>query len=410
MTNLSEVKINALAEKYSSPLFVVSADSIKNNLQTFKARFSDKYPKVVIAYSYKVNYLPGILDVIHKQGAWAEVASGFEYDIARELNVPGNSIVFNGPYKKKEELEKAINEGALINVDHLDEIRHLEKIASALGKTINIGIRLNMEVGIDQLPDRFGFNLDSGEAAHLVKRCSEKGLLNISGLHVHLTSYIVEKESEENIPAKGIKLIWPKDHEAYRKAAQKTVHFAKEIREKFGVNIEYLDMGGGFPTVDAISPYVDAIVGPIVKGFNMNDLPLLILEPGRAIVSDAAHLITTVVAAKEFPSGQRAVIIDAGINLLPTSFWKFQDIECLKKSDEVYEETIVYGPLCLQTDIVSNTELPPLSVGDRLLVKNVGAYNIPQSSTFIYPQPAVLLIDGKDISIIRKREEIKDLF
>ncbi|MEE8136984.1 MAG: diaminopimelate decarboxylase, partial [Thermodesulfobacteriota bacterium] len=118
MTNLSEVKINALAEKYSSPLFVVSADSIKNNLQTFKARFSDKYPKVVIAYSYKVNYLPGILDVIHKQGAWAEVASGFEYDIARELNVPGNSIVFNGPYKKKEELEKAINEGALINVDH----------------------------------------------------------------------------------------------------------------------------------------------------------------------------------------------------------------------------------------------------------------------------------------------------
>ena len=410
MTNLSEVKINALAEKYSSPLFVVSADSIKNNLQTFKAGFSDKYPKVVIAYSYKVNYLPGILDVIHKQGAWAEVASGFEYDIARELNVPGNSIVFNGPYKKKEELEKAINEGALINVDHLDEIRHLEKIASALGKTINIGIRLNMEVGIDQLPDRFGFNLDSPEAAHVVKRCSEKGLLNITGLHVHLTSYIVEKESEENIPAKGIKLIWPKDHEAYRKAAQKTVHFAKEIRERFGVHIEYLDMGGGFPTVDAISPYVDAIVGPIVKGFNMNDLPLLILEPGRAIVSDAAHLITTVVAAKEFPSGQRAVIIDAGINLLPTSFWKFQDIECLKKSDEVYEETIVYGPLCLQTDIVSKTELPPLSVGDRLLVKNVGAYNIPQSSTFIYPQPAVLLIDGKDISIIRKREEIKDLF
>ncbi|MCZ6790333.1 MAG: alanine racemase [Candidatus Dadabacteria bacterium] len=410
MTNLSEVKINALAEKYSSPLFVVSADSIKNNLQTFKARFSDKYPKVVIAYSYKVNYLPGILDVIHKQGAWAEVASGFEYDIARELNVPGNSIVFNGPYKKKEELEKAINEGALINVDHIDEIRQLEKIASALGKTINIGIRLNMEVGIDQLPDRFGFNLDSPEAAHIVKRCSENGLLNITGLHVHLTSYIVEKESEENIPAKGIKLIWPKDHEAYRKAAQKTVHFAKEIREKFGVNIEYLDMGGGFPTVDAISPYVDAIVGPIVKGFNMNDLPLLILEPGRAIVSDAAHLITTVVAAKEFPSGQRAVVIDAGINLLPTSFWKFQDIECLKKSDEVYEETIVYGPLCLQTDIVSNTELPPLSVGDRLLVKNVGAYNIPQSSTFIYPQPAVLLIDGKDISIIRKREEIKDLF
>jgi len=410
MTNISDTQINVFAEKYGSPLFVVSADSIKKNLKIFQAAFSNNYPKVVIAYSYKVNYLPGILYVIHKQGSWAEVASGFEYGIARKIGVPGESIVFNGPYKTKEELGKAIAEGALINVDHFDEIEQLEEIASLVGKTIDIGIRLNMEVGIDQLPDRFGFNLDSGEAEQVVVRCSEKGSLNISGLHVHLTSYIVEAESEDNIPAKGIKLIWPKDHEAYRKAAEKIVRFANEIREKFGVNIEYLDMGGGFPTVDAISPYVDAIVGSIVQGFNKNDLPLLILEPGRAIVSDAVHLITTVVAAKEFPNGQRAVVVDAGINLLPTSYWKFQDIECLRNSDSAFEETIVYGPLCLQTDIISKTELPELSAGDRLLVKNVGAYNIPQSSTFIYPRPTVLLIDGKDIRIIRKREEIKDLF
>jgi len=410
MTNIDEKQINIFAEKYGSPLFIVSADSIKKNLKTFQAAFSDKYPKVVVAYSYKVNYLPGILDVIHKRGAWAEVASGFEYEIAKNLHVPGDSIVFNGPYKKKEELEKAINERALINVDHLDEIEQLEEIASALGKTINIGIRLNMEVGIDQLPDRFGFNLESEEAARVVTRCSEKGLLNIAGLHVHLTSYIVEKESDDNIPAKGIKLIWPKDYEAYRKAAQKTVCFANEIKEKFGIKIEYIDMGGGFPTVDSIYPYVDAIVGSIVQGFNKNDLPLLILEPGRAIVSDAAHLITTVVAAKEFPNGQRAAVIDAGINLLPTSYWKYQDIEYFNNSGSTFEETIVYGPLCLQTDIVSKTELPKLRAGDRLLVKNVGAYNIPQSSTFIYPQPTVLLIDGNDIRIIKKRGEIKDLF
>jgi len=410
MTSLSEAKINALAEKYGSPLFVVSADSIKSNLETFKAVFCAKYPKVVVAYSYKVNSLPEILNVIHKQGAWAEVASGFEYEIAKKLEVPGESIVFNGPHKTKEELEKAIDERALMNVDHFDEIRQLEEIASTLGKTINIGIRLNMEVGIDQLPDRFGFNLDSREAEQVVNRCSENGLLNIAGLHVHLTSYIVEKESEDNIPAKGIKLIWPKNHEAYRQAAEKMVRFANEIKEKFGVKIEYIDMGGGFPAVDGITPYVDAIVQPIIQGFNENDLPLLILEPGRAVVSDAADLITTVVAVKEFPGGQRAVVVDAGINLLPTSYWKYQDIEFLKKSEQVYEETIVYGPLCLQTDIISKTKLPELGAGDRLLVKNVGAYNIPQSSTFIYPQPTVLLIDGKDIRIIRKREEIKDLF
>ena len=169
-------------------------------------------------------------------------------------------------------------------------------------------------------------------------------------------------------------------------------------------------MGGGFPKVDSLSPYVDAIVDPIVDGFKEADLPTLILEPGRAIVADAADLVMTVVAVKKLPNGQRAVVADAGINLLPTSFWKFQDIECLSKSNSDLEETIVYGPLCLQTDIISKAELPKLKAGDKLLAKNVGAYNIPQSSTFIYPQPAVLMIDGTDVKVIKKREGIKDIF
>ncbi|GJM16202.1 MAG: diaminopimelate decarboxylase [Thermodesulfobacteriota bacterium] len=410
MRDLIESKIDQLTQQYGSPLFIASADKIKNNLEVFNSAFSQKYPITAVAYSYKVNYLPEVLKVIHNQGAWAEVASGFEYEVARKLEVPGNLIVFNGPFKTKDQLEKAIDEGAIINVDHSDEIEQLEQIASELGKKINIGIRLNMEVGIDQLPDRFGFNLESGEARQIVARCCKKGLLKITGLHVHLTSYIVQTESEDNIPAKGIKLIWPKGHDSYRKASQKLVDFSNDIRDEFDLKMEYLDMGGGFPTVNGISPYVNAIVYPILDGFKECDLPKLILEPGRAIVSDAADLITTVVAVKQLPNGQRAVVVDAGINLLPTSFWKFQDIECLKKTDNNIEETIVYGPLCLQTDIISKTKLPKLNAGDHLIVKNVGAYNIPQSSTFIYAQPAVILVNGENIKVIKKREDIKDMF
>lgn len=410
MMSINNLKTDELTQHYGSPLFVFSADKIISNLEIFELVFSNKYPKVIVAYSYKVNYLPEVLRVIHNQGAWAEVASGFEYQIARRLDVPGNSIVFNGPFKTKEELAQAVNEGALINVDHFDEIKQLEEISSTLGKKIDIGIRLNMEVGIDQLPDRFGFNIESGEAQQIVKRFYEKGLLNIIGLHVHLTSYIIEKNTEGNIPAKGIKLIWPKNHQTYRKASEKLVNFANGIREKYGLKIEYLDMGGGFPQVDSITPYVDAIVDPIQDGFKESELPTLILEPGRAIVGNAADLITTVVAARKLSNGQRAVVVDAGINLLPTSFWKFQDIECLNRADNNLEETIVYGPLCLQTDIIAKTELPKLKAGDKLLVKNVGAYNIPQSSTFIYPQPSVILFNGMDTKVIKKREEIEDIF
>jgi len=410
MTPVSNTNIKQLTQNYGSPLFIVSYQKLISNMEAFKSAFEDKYTEIIVAYSYKVNYLPEVLKVIHNQGAWAEAASGFEYEIARKLEIPGQNIVFNGPFKTKTELERAVQQKSIINVDHLDELELLEIIASESGENIDIGIRVNMEVGIDQLPDRFGFNIESGQALQIVERCNSKELLNIKGLHVHLTSYTIEKESEDNIPAKGIKLIWPKDHNAYRKASQKITRFAEEIEEKFGIELEYLDMGGGFPTVDGIGPYVDAITYPLLSKFNQSTLPTLILEPGRAIVSDAIDLITTVAAVKVLPGGQRAVIVDAGINILPTSFWKYQDVEILSEGAGNLEETIVYGPLCLQTDIISKTKLPELKPGDLLRVKNVGAYNISQSSTFIYAQPAVILGEDKNYTIIRNKEAIEDLF
>lgn len=403
-------KIHRLIQKYGSPLFIVYSEKIKSNLEQFKAEFSAKYPKVTVAYSYKVNYLPEVLKIIHHSGAWAEVASGFEYEIARRLDVPGNSIVYNGPFKTDQELERAIGENAIVNADHLDEIRHLEAIASKLGREIDIGIRLNMEVGIDQLPDRFGFNIESGEALETVKRCKKNGLLNIKGLHVHLTSYIIEKESEDNIPARGIRLIWPKGEGAYKKAAEKIVLFAKEITQEFGIKVDYLDMGGGFPAVEGITSYVDAIVGPVLNAIKDDKLPDLILEPGRAVVANAVDLCTTVAAVKLLSGGQRAVVVDSGINVLPTSFWKYQDIELLSEREGGEEETIVYGPLCLQTDIISKTMLPQLKPGDVLMVKNVGAYNIPQSSTFIYPLPPVALIENDSVRLIRRKQKVEEIF
>jgi diaminopimelate decarboxylase len=85
-------------------------------------------------------------------------------------------------------------------------------------------------------------------------------------------------------------------------------------------------------------------------------------------------------------------------------------VESLSEGAGNLEETIVYGPLCLQTDIISKTKLPELKPGDLLRVKNVGAYNISQSSTFIYAQPAVILGEDKNYTVIRNKEVIEDLF
>jgi len=80
MNNIDGISTDKIVHEYGSPIFVVSAKTLKTNLRVFREEFSKKYPQVVVAYSYKTNYLSGILDIIHKEGAWAEVASGFEYD------------------------------------------------------------------------------------------------------------------------------------------------------------------------------------------------------------------------------------------------------------------------------------------------------------------------------------------
>jgi diaminopimelate decarboxylase len=409
MNKIDGIPIDDLSREFGSPLFVASASAIIRNCRAFRAAFSSVYHNIEVAYSYKVNSVPAILGIIHGEGAWAEAASGFEYELARRMGVPGSSVVFNGPYKKKEELAKAIEEGALINADHMEEIDLIEDIAREEGGPVDIGIRVSMETGIDQMPDRFGFSIEQGDAERALEKASRSKLIRIAGLHVHLTSYIVEPHEEGGIPARRVKLIWPKDPGAYRKAAEAVTRFSIEMKEEFGVRMKYIDMGGGFPTVGSLAPYVEAVTGPILAGFGKDNLPLLILEPGRAIVSDAIHLVTTVVAVKELRGGVRAVVVDSGINILPTSFWKFQDIECVEDRGGLRDAT-VYGPLCLQTDIIGKCMLPAeLRAGDRLVIKNVGAYNIPQSSTFIFPRPPIVMIEEGRARIIKRSETVDDI-
>ena len=409
MRKIEPAYIDSLVERYGSPLFLVSAETLENNVRTFKRMFREKYPSTEVAYAYKANYLSGILKIIHKQGAWAEVASGFEYGMARKLKVPGSSIIFNGPGKTREDLLTAVSQGTLINVDSEDEIRLLGEIAGELRRSVDIGIRINADVGINQKVDRFGFNLETGEAFRAARLCEATGLLNVICLHLHLTSYIVEAGGEGGYaPAKDIKLIWPKNAGMYEIAARKISGLAKRMEKKLGVRIKYIDLGGGFPSTKDLSAYVNKVTEPLISEFG-EDGPVLLLEPGRAIVKDAVSLIATVLASKRLQNGQRAVTTDAGTNSLPTSYWSSQEVRPLRPSGKKSRNTIIYGPLCLQTDIVAKTVMNELERGDRIVVENVGAYNIPQGSPFIYLRPCVVMLQDAASWVIRRAETIGDV-
>jgi len=404
--DIDGVSIEKLTEKYGSPLFVFSEKKLRENYRLLYNSFSNRYPNVVFGWSYKTNYLDAICSILHQEGAIAEVVSEFEYKKAKRLGIKGKDIIYNGPYKTMESLEEAVEDGAMINIDHFEEIQDLEEVAKKLNKKIKVGIRVNMDTGIVPQWSRFGFNIESGQAMDAVKRISYGGHLIINGLHCHIGTFILEPN-------------------AYAEEVKKMVNFAYEIEDQFGFKVEYLDIGGGFPSknrlkgvylppevsVPSKEEFAEAICDALLNSLKPNHFPKLILESGRAIVDEAGYLITTVHAIKRLPDGTRSYVVDAGVNILFTSFWYKFNIEMDREVSGSLEPITLYGPLCMNIDVIDESvNLPPLERGMKLIISPVGAYNVTQWMQFITYRPAVCIVsENGEVHLIREKEDIGDI-
>jgi diaminopimelate decarboxylase len=199
----------------------------------------------------------------------------------------------------------------------------------------------------------------------------------------------------------------------------------RRIEKEFEISISYLDFGGGFPSKNklkgtylppevAIQPvenFIDAITDTLLEELEPKEYPEVYLETGRAIVDEAGWLITTVDAVKRLPDGTKSYIIDAGVNLLYTSAWYNYHVEIDREIHGAYENSIIYGPLCMNIDVVVESAfLPPLPKGTRLILSPMGAYNMTQWMQFIRYRPAVVMIleDGT-VEQIRRPETLQDI-
>ena len=402
--NIDGVPVETLLEKYGSPLFVISEQTIRDVYRDAKQAFETRYPKVQFAWSYKTNYLDAVCRVFHEEGAWAEVVSGMEYDKALRNGVSGSQIIFNGPGKSREDLKKAIRNGSLIHIDHFDELFLLLELAQSSENKPKVAIRVNMDTGIYPKWDRFGFNYENGEAWEALNRIMISGKLDLVGLHTHIGTYIMVTS-------------------AYRVAATKLADLAYNIERKFKHNIKYIDLGGGFAsqntlkgayhsgldTTPSFEDYAEAISGALVSSnLNPEKLPVLILETGRALIDEAGYLLGTVLANKRLSDGRRTLIVDVGVNILFTSFWYEHEIYPAKNTTEFTEETTIYGPLCMNIDVIrAAIDFPVLKAGEQFVIKRVGAYNMTQWMQFIHNRPAVVLVDTEGEShLIREKETL----
>jgi diaminopimelate decarboxylase len=404
MSEIDGVRIEQLVETYGSPLFVISERLIRKNQRNANRVFKTRYPKVQFAWSYKTNYLDAVCQIFHSEGSWAEVVSEFEYDKARRLGVPGKQIIFNGPDKSREALTKAIREGAMIHIDHFDELYAIIEITEKLSANARVAIRVNMDTGIYPQWDRFGFNLENGEAWQAINRLLAAPRIDLVGLHTHIGTYIMVAS-------------------AYQVAASKLSGLAKTLREQYDLRLEYIDIGGGFASrntlqgqylpadsvVPTIEEYADAIISGLLEHApSPTDVPTLILETGRALVDDAGYLVATVIANKRLAEGRRSTVIDAGVNLLFTGFWYKHKISPVKEPGSVAEDMTIYGPLCMNIDVMrEQISLPPMNVGDHMVIHYVGAYAVTQWMQFITLRPNVVMVmENGSVEIIRRAETL----
>lgn len=404
--SVDDNNIGNLLSKYGSPLCILSEKTIENTYNDAVRAFNSRYPDVQFAWSYKTNYLDAVCSKFHKMGSWAEVVSIFEYNKALNNGVPGDKIIFNGPDKTTDDLKLAIQNGSFIHIDHFDELFAIITISKTSEKRPKLAIRVNLDTGIYPQWDRFGFNYENGDAWNAITRIMNEPKLDLVGLHCHIGTYMISTEP-------------------YKIATRALAELAKQVFFTFNHSIHYIDIGGGFAskntlkgaylpgtdTCPSFDDYASAITKSITNaGFPGGKLPKLILETGRALIDDAGYIAGTVLANKRLADGSNACIIDIGINLLFTSFWYDHAISPTVYDEEPIEEQTIFGPMCMNIDIIrKNIKFPILEKGKHVVISRTGAYNMTQWLQFITLRPNIVMIDenGKP-AVIRYKETNED--
>jgi diaminopimelate decarboxylase len=390
-----------LAELHGTPLYVYSAGTIVHRYRAVDSAFAS-YPHA-IHYALKANSTIAIVRLLRSLGANADANSGGEIEVALRAGFIPGQIVFTGVGKTDVELAQAIDLGVKsINAESRGELERIDRIAGRSGTRTKVALRVNPNIDAKSHPhistglqtNKFGIPLT--DVRELCRTMRSRSGLEITGLHVHVGSQIV-------------------DLEPLRRAARALVTLAGELRDD-GIDINHLDLGGGLgisyddkPTPGA-DDYAAALL-PIVRDSGL----AIILEPGRAILGPSAVLIARVIDVKCQPGGKRFVILDAGMTELirPMLYGAYHRIEpvALDSSGRATITADIVGPLCESSDTVGrDRSLPEPRVGDLMAVFDVGAYGSVMASNYNRrPMPAEVIVSDGNARLIRRRQTIEDL-
>jgi diaminopimelate decarboxylase len=399
------ISFEKLAKRFGTPLYVYSASLIRQRFQEFDSAFR-KIPHTV-CYSVKANSNLSILRLLARMNCGVDVVSGGELNRVLRVNrKAAQRVVFSGVGMTRQEIESALKASILLfNVESESELKLLGECAARLKRQARVALRVNPDVPADTHPyistglREHKFGVPIADARALYAQASEAKYLRIAGVSVHIGSQIT-------------------DVKPFTAAMKRVAELVKELRLS-GHNIHYVDAGGGlgidyqkneqasaFP--DYAATYAEALLRPL-NGLGVH----LLLEPGRSIVGPAGILLTRVLYKKT--NGRKQFLVtDAGMTdmLRPSLYNAYHEIVPVSGKNSASTETVdVVGPVCETGDFFArDRQLPEVAEGDLLAILDVGAYGMVLTSNYnSRVRPAEVLVDGKSVKLIRRRETIRDL-
>ncbi len=396
------VPLNAIADQYGTPVWVYGAGSMRARFAALRDAFRQQDLPVHIHYAVKANDHLAILDIFRQAGAGADVVSLGEFLRAQRAKIAAQDIVYSGVGKASAEIEAALSQGVgQFNVESAEELEMISALATRLGSTASIVLRMNPDVNAGThakittglAENKFG--IPAADVPALYARASTLPGIVIHGLALHIGSQILS-------PA------------PYAAAYSKAAEMVRALRAQ-GLEVMVLDLGGGIGIGYHDEPGMNlaafaAMVKQTVGGLGVK----LLLEPGRYLVGPAGLLLASVVLQKQ--AGKRFVVLDAAMNELmrPALYESWHGI--LPVDPALFYEPVspgdVVGPVCESADcFAKDRELPSLPPGTRVAILDAGAYGAVMSSTYnARPRAASVLIDNGQVMLITPRQKPEDLW
>ena len=399
-----------------TPYYLIDETILDEDADRFLESMKEAWPNAVLSYSVKTNALPWLLAHYRKKGLLAEVVSAEEYELARRIGYPPEKIIYNGPIKDRAVFEEVLAGGGIVNLDSHDELRWMEEICggegsdpsarsgppSADGRLFRVGLRVNCdlhrlcpgEVLADDEGSRFGFCYESGELKEVIGFLRSLPGAEICGLHLHSSTKSRSVQCFAAIAA-----------------------LACEVAEEFGLDLSYVDMGGGYaggiPGHADCRDYMPAIAGVLRTRFDPARTALF-AEPGISLLSRGITLVTSVLDVKHIREHTYVVTDGSRFYLNPqvtrrvyphhNEAGKPRKGAADFTGREILPAQMVCGSSCMEYDrLFEEKDAPAFRPGDRIIYDLAGGYTMALVPLFIHYPPAVY-VRRKDGTLITARD------